>query len=63
MKDFYEFAYFKSPVVETGRFEIQGFYQPSAELEVESDGKFPMGSVVSYDDLAEYFGLTYERQV
>ena len=63
MKDFYEFAYFKSPVVETGRFEIQGFYQPSAELEVESDGKFPMGSVVSYNDLVEYFGLTYERQV
>jgi hypothetical protein len=63
MKDFYEFAYFKSPVEETGRFEIQGFYQPSAELEEQSDGKFPMGSVVSYDDLVEYFGLTYERQV
>jgi len=63
MKDFYEFAYFKSPVEETGRFEIQGFYQPSAELEEQSDGKFPMGSVVSYDDLVKYFGLTYERQV
>ena len=63
MKDFYEFVYFKSPVEETGRFEIQGFYQPSAELEEQSDGKFPMGSVVSYDDLVKYFGLTYERQV
>ena len=54
LQKFLNEAYFAN-AIPTKRFEIEGFYQQSKALEEESNGVLQYETVISYDDMFEYY--------
>ena len=61
LKNFLSEAYFAN-AIDTKRFSVEGFYQQSKALDVESKGVLPYEEVIKYEDMLEYFKDDIEKE-